>query len=331
MYGYRIMINSVQNNNYINIINDFRSLIDFINYNDILIEKMFQILKKYFQFNVAGLFFNSPDILDTNILHLFISDNSSDIKYIEDTFFNEIATYKQIIKQSVTTYYQFNKLQIIKNNEYQNEFVLPFTFNGKLLGGMCIFSTGNMFNRNIDIFNLLISEFLSIFKLKYIFQEQIFKSSIDPLTGLYNRNQFDIGLEQEFNRSQRYKNKFSVAMIDIDHFKSINDTYGHQFGDYVLIEISKIIQHAFRKTDIVYRYGGEEIVILMPETDAEYAYLPLEKLRDEISSHKFKRKNVTVSIGISDCIGKNSAQEVLEQADKMLYKAKNNGRNRVVK
>lgn len=325
------MINCVENNNYINIVNEFRSLIDFINYNDVLIEKMFQICKKYFQFDAAGIFFNSPDNLETNTLHLCIKNNSTDIKYIENCFFKEISHYKQVIKQSTVQYYQSNKPQVIKKHKYLNEFILPFTFADKLIGGMCIFSEKSMFNQNIDTFNLLISEFLSIFKLKYIFQEQIFKSCVDSLTGLYNRHQFDIGLEQEFNRSKRYKTPFSIAMIDIDHFKHINDTYGHQFGDYVLKEISQIIQHTFRKTDIVYRYGGEEIVIIMPATDSEHAYLPLEKLREKISNTRFKGRHVTVSIGIGEYKDNLSAKDILKHADEMLYKAKNKGRDRVVR
>lgn len=320
------MINSVQNNNYINIINDFRSLIDFINYNDILIEKMFQILEEHFVFDAAGIFFNTPDNMETNVLELYLKNISINTQAIEEKFFNSMSEFKQIIKKSHKPHYQKrDESNIILNNEL----ILPFMYNGKLLGGLCIFSQDDMLKENIDTFNFIISEFLSIYKLKYIYTEQVYKSCVDSLTGLYNRHQFDIGLEQEFNRAQRYKTPFSIAMIDIDYFKNINDTFGHQFGDYVLEEISTITQHAFRKTDIIYRYGGEEIVIIMPETDSEHAYLPLERLREKISSHDFRGQNVTVSIGIGDYQENLSAKDILKQADNMLYKAKSNGRNRV--
>lgn len=322
------MIDGVKNNNssYIDIISEFRNLIDFINYNDVLVEKMFEILMKHFEFEVAGIFFNTPDTFQTNVLELCIKNVSLNVQEIENKFFQSMSEFKQIIKRSTKLHYQaFEE----SGQELSHELILPFMFNGKLLGGMCIFSDKDMLKDDMETFNFLINEFLSIYKLKYIYTEQIFKSCIDSLTGLYNRRQFDIGLEHEFNRAQRYKTPFSIAMIDIDHFKNINDSFGHQFGDYVLKEISGIIQHSFRKTDMVYRYGGEEIVIIMPETDSEHASLPLERLRERISSQDFNGQKITISIGVSDCINKNSEAEILKKADEMLYNAKESGRNKV--
>ena len=321
------MINYAGNTKYIDIINEFRSLIDFINYKDVLIEKMFQIIDMHFNSIAAGIFFNSPDNLEINSLEFFTRNISLNIKDLEQKFFSSMGKFKQIIKHKTNLHIlERNNENIILNNEL----ILPFMFEEKLIGGICIFSDKDILKDEIEVFNFIINEFLSIFKLKYIYAEQVFKSSIDGLTGLYNRNQFDISLNQEFNRSQRYKTPFSLAMIDIDHFKNINDSLGHQFGDFVLKEISKIIQHAFRKTDIVYRYGGEEIVILMPETDSEHAILPLERLREKIANYNFRNKNVTVSIGVAGFDNNNSAAEILKKADNMLYKAKNSGRNKVV-
>lgn len=325
------MMNCTEKNptsGYLNIINEFRSLIDFINYKDVLIEKMFHIFRNHFSFEAAGIFFNSPDSLEVNTLELCIMNNDIDLEFVEKKFFHAMSEFKQIIKHKIKPHYQTN---IRNKTKISEELILPFMFNDKLLGGICVFADKSMLKEDVDTFNFIINELLSVFKLKYIYAEQVFKSSVDSLTGLYNRTQFDINLNQEFNRSQRYNTPFSVAMIDIDHFKNINDTLGHQFGDYVLIEIAKIIQHAFRKTDIVYRYGGEEIVIIMPETDAEHAYLPLERLRKKISKHNFNNKHVTVSLGIADFNNKTlSAAEILKNADKMLYKAKESGRNKVV-
>ena len=321
------MMNYTENTKYIDIINEFRSLIDFINYKDVIVEKMFQIIEKHFEFQAAGVFFNSPDNLEINTLELAVKNITIDTDLIENKFFQSMSEFKQIIKHKT-------ELHIINRNtkkiSVNNELILPFMFSDKLIGGICIFSDKDILKDEIEIFNFIINEFLSIFKLKYIYAEQVFKSSVDGLTGLYNRHQFDISLNQEFNRSQRYNTPFTLAMIDIDHFKRINDTCGHQFGDFVLKEISQIIQHAFRKTDIVYRYGGEEIVILMPETDSEHAMLPLERLRQKISSHDFGGKNVTVSIGVADYKNNNSASEILKSADNMLYQAKNSGRNKIV-
>lgn len=319
---------SLKNNNYIDIINDFRNLIDFINYNDVLIEKMFHILKKHFNFEIAGIFFNSPDIYGINTLNLLIKNKNNNVQSIEENFFNHMSEFKQIIKT------KSNIIQM-KVNDYndknlENELIVPFLFQNKLLGGICIISENEILKTDISTYNFLINELLSIFKLKYLYSEQIFKSSVDGLTGLYNRHQFDINLNQEFNRSKRYKTPFTLAMIDIDHFKNINDTYGHQFGDFVLKEISQIIQNTFRKTDVVFRYGGEEITIIMPETTSQNAILPLEKLRDKISEHKFNNQNVTISIGVADFNSDiNTSDDILKKADEMLYSAKENGRNQV--
>lgn len=310
---------------YIDIINEFRNLIDFINYDEVLLEKLFQIISNHFNFEAIGIFLNSPDNLKTNTLELFTRSADINTKKIETSFFNSMSKFKQIIKSETKLhYYQHDSITI----DLKNELTLPFLFNEKLLGGICIYSSQEILKEDIETFNLIVREFLSIFKLRYIYSEQVFKSSIDALTGLYNRNQFDIGLTQEFNRAERYKTPFSIAMIDIDHFKKINDNFGHQFGDYVLKEIAKIIQHAFRKTDIVYRYGGEEIVIIMPETPVGKAYLPLEKLRKNIVSHNFLDKKVTISIGVAEY--KNDTKngnEIVKNADIKLYQAKQNGRN----
>lgn len=327
---YNMINYNIKDNNKINIINEFRNIINFINYNDVLIEHIFQIINNYFSFEAAGIFFNSPDLYETNLLHLRINNNSINTSYIEQFFFDEIGQYKQIIKHKIKPYFQSNRPKLIKEQTFSDKLVFPFTFNGNLLGAICIFSNKNIIKVDLDTFNFVINELLSIFKLKYMFTEQIFKSAIDPLTGLYNRNQFEICLAQEFNRGQRYKTPFSIAMIDIDYFKKVNDTFGHQFGDYVICEISKIIQNSLRKTDTVYRYGGEEIVIIMPETTKEHALLPLEKLRKTIETYDFNGKNITVSIGITNYTENfNSPFEILKHADNMLYKAKNNGRNQI--
>ena len=142
-------------------------------------------------------------------------------------------------------------------------------------------------------------------------------------------------MAQEFERAKRYGTIVTIAMIDIDNFKDVNDKYGHLAGDYVLKEVSKIFINTLRKTDFVYRYGGEEICILMPETLVEKAYVPLERLRKTIENREFifegKKIKVTVSIGAST-YGKDmrDANELIERADAVLYKAKKSGKNKVV-
>lgn len=325
-----INCNNRINKHYLNIISEFRNLIDFINNEDVLLENLFNIIRKYFNYDAIGIFFNSPDLLETNVLNLYFESNLINKAQIKNKFFKNIKKYKPILKSEIKVFHETDKLTLIRNKNI-NELILPFCFNNNLTGGICIFSKDSILKTDLENFNLIINELLSIFKLKYIFTEQIFKSSIDPLTNLYNRNQFEICLNHEFNRAKRYNNTFTIAMIDIDHFKNINDTYGHQFGDYILVAISKIIQESFRKTDSVYRYGGEEIVIIMPETNKEKALLPLEKIRKKINNTNFKDINISISIGASDyTTNKSSPETILKHADENLYKAKESGRNKTI-
>ncbi len=174
-----------------------------------------------------------------------------------------------------------------------------------------------LYNKNIELKNA--NE-----KLKLL-------STTDPLTNLFNRRKMNIEIEKEFKRSNRYGTKFSFIMFDIDWFKKINDTYGHQAGDVVLKELSSLTKEIVRSTDIVSRWGGEEFLILCTETDLDTAYNLAQRLREATENYKFSvGKKVTISIGVHEFDGKESADEMLKNVDDKLYKAKNNGRNCVV-
>ena len=154
-------------------------------------------------------------------------------------------------------------------------------------------------------------------------------ATTDPMTGLYSRNVFNIILEKEIIQSIRYKKTLSLLMIDIDDFKIINDSYGHQEGDSVIIDIVEIINTQIRKADIFARYGGEEFAIVMPETDVEEAANVAERIRSDVFN-KVKREATRVSVSIG--IGKlsksiNSTYGLVKSADNALYIAKKNGKN----
>lgn len=153
----------------------------------------------------------------------------------------------------------------------------------------------------------------------------------DYLTGAYNRKKFYDELLKEIDRVKRYDQKLSIFMFDIDHFKSVNDTFGHQKGDLVLQQISKIVQKAIRKTDVFARYGGEEFVVLMPGTTLNGARDIAERLRVEIEKTEFPHGNiVTCSFGVAEISQFDTADSFLNKADIALYNAKHSGRNLVV-
>jgi len=155
----------------------------------------------------------------------------------------------------------------------------------------------------------------------------------DQLTGLFNRRYFLSVFEKEFSRALRYNHPASCLMIDIDHFKSINDEYGHHAGDQVLIEISQIMTNCLRKSDTLARWGGEEFIILLPETTKENALQVASRLLTSVSTFTFSAlpRQVTVSIGLSGMPAPDidTSERLIAASDHALYKAKNNGRNRI--
>jgi diguanylate cyclase (GGDEF)-like protein len=156
----------------------------------------------------------------------------------------------------------------------------------------------------------------------------------DALTGLYNRRFLNMQLEQEFKRAKRYGNPLSVVMCDIDHFKKINDTFSHQVGDEVLKTLGRIFKAYSRSVDTVARFGGEEFVLVLPETPKEKAAVLCEKLRSAVEHYTWSeihpQLRVTISFGISDNVRLGNYEKLLAEADEKLYEAKNSGRNRVV-
>jgi diguanylate cyclase (GGDEF)-like protein len=169
-------------------------------------------------------------------------------------------------------------------------------------------------------------------------EEELKKQAItDFLTGLFNRRYFFTLGSKEFSKSIRYHRPMSIAMFDIDFFKKVNDRYGHEAGDEVLISLSKNLKLNSRESDIFARYGGEEFIILMPETDCEQSFLAAERFRKIIQDTPIQvgedMINITVSIGISSC-GEldtiKSIDELISKADQALYQAKRTGRNRSV-
>ncbi len=162
--------------------------------------------------------------------------------------------------------------------------------------------------------------------------EQI--SITDKLTQIYNRVKLDEFLEQQEALYQRYQQKYSIIMIDIDYFKRVNDQFGHQAGDKVLIEFSKILKTNIRTTDILGRWGGEEFMIISPKIDTDKVFLLAEKLRQAIQLYSFSSVgSITASFGISERNQElnSTLDELVSQSDQALYEAKASGRNRVNK
>ena len=172
-------------------------------------------------------------------------------------------------------------------------------------------------------------------QINYMYSRTKYLSLTDELTKLSNRRCFDNDFNKEFLRAQRYNNNLTLVMFDIDFFKKINDTYGHQCGDYILKEISNAALQTFRKTDTVYRTGGEEFCVILTETDLHQAIIPLERFRKTVETlglnYDGQDIHVTVSIGACQyCSTILTKEQFIEKTDSALYEAKNSGRNKTV-
>lgn len=185
-----------------------------------------------------------------------------------------------------------------------------------------------------------IAAFTCTYIIKYLiksrdFEQQYRLATTDGLTELYNHRYFQEQIRMQVEQSKRYNNNFSLIIIDIDFFKKFNDTFGHQSGDAVLRQVAQTLKKNVRATDIVCRYGGEEMSIILPNTGKDEAFSTAQKICERVANRKFKlagdkETNVTISLGVSTFpFDGDSASAIIEEADKRLYNAKNNGRNQV--
>lgn len=167
------------------------------------------------------------------------------------------------------------------------------------------------------------------------FEQQYMLATTDGLTELYNHRYFQEQIRMQVEQSKRYSNNFSLIIIDIDFFKKFNDTFGHQSGDAVLRQVAQTLKRNVRATDIVCRYGGEEMSIILPNTSKDEAYATAQKICQRVAEKTFKltgnnETHVTISLGVSTFpFDGDTAPKIIESADKKLYNAKNNGRNQV--
>jgi diguanylate cyclase (GGDEF)-like protein len=168
--------------------------------------------------------------------------------------------------------------------------------------------------------------------LKQELKEKTILSETDKMLGIYNRAKFNKELAREMDRAQRYDSNLSLIMIDIDYFKKFNDNYGHHVGDQILEKIVAIIKQKIRKHDILARYGGDEFMLICPETRLEEAEKLAQRLNRAIDEYNYEHDDLSCSFGVAEFKSfKDEQKDLINRADQALYKAKENGRNRVCK
>lgn len=214
---------------------------------------------------------------------------------------------------------------------------VPILIKGKVAGFINLMSRATHYYTQEHALRLLTFTNLAAIAIEKanLFNQLNYLAQTDPLTGIANRRQLLDRGEEEISRSRRYRTPLSVLMLDIDHFKLVNDTFGHHLGDQVLIVIAVTCSKLLRNIDLIGRYGGEEFAILLPETNAAQAEIAAERLRKGILNETVTTHagyiRVTVSIGIAELTPEDkSFMALLDRADQALYKAKQSGRNQVV-
>jgi len=240
---------------------------------------------------------------------------------IFDLFIKEYGFISKDILSKNDSYYEFIKNlaevdSVIKIKNSQNEDRI-FTINI------------DNYDESNDFYVVSLTDITEIKEKSNLLEYQ---ASHDTLTGLFNRNKFNSLLGKEIRRSSRYRNNLSLILFDIDFFKIVNDEYGHQIGDEVLKEIAKLITQNVREHDTIVRWGGEEFLLLLPETDLKGASIVAEKIRITIykqSLTKFKL-NITASFGVSILKDDDTEESFISRSDEALYEAKETGRNKVV-
>ena len=224
----------------------------------------------------------------------------------------------------------FDGVDKISNFVTRNIVCVPLRTKDRILGSIEVINknSGSFDSDDMLILTALANQVAVAIENARLYEESI----VDGLTGLYQRKYFELRLEEELKRSQKYKHPLNLVMIDIDYFKRVNDEHGHLMGDAVLKEVASVFKKSIRLEDVVARYGGEEFVLIMPHTSVENMRKTGERLRAEIEEMEISGIRITISVGVGHFDGKEmdfNHRDLINRADRALYLAKKRGRNRV--
>ncbi len=238
-------------------------------------------------------------------------------------------------KEKISRYMRVEECRLLGPDEditkYSDYTILPLNVYKKTVG----FLAARMIkDQETDKFHILAQQFLLGFKRALLYKEVQELTITDTLTHVFTRRYFMERFNEELSRSKKLKLRLSFLMIDVDRFKDFNDRYGHLVGDAILQDVTKTIKDTIRQIDLIGRYGGEEICIILTETDKEHSRFAAERIRRAIEQKVIKAYDeelkATISIGISTYPGDaHETKSLIERADQALYMAKQSGRNRI--
>ncbi|KJR43652.1 response regulator PleD [Candidatus Magnetoovum chiemensis] len=281
-------------------------------------------------------------ILDSNPIYMITTYNN-EVEYINQTFlgFLGLSSSEEFLTKGLKIEYFFLRINNIKapfKNDFNwIEYIINNTDTDNVVyikNCKATISEEKAFvvtHRKFPDSDKYIFTFTDISKIQEEKNVLRMQADIDVLTGIYNRKRVDELLEIEAQRAKRYQTDLSLIMFDIDFFKKVNDTYGHNIGDYVLRELTTIVKENIRAQDYFARWGGEEFMVLMPYIRLDNAEHSAERLRIIIQEHPLKEVgNITCSFGVTQFRGSDNYDTFTKRVDDALYEAKNNGRNKMV-
>jgi len=276
--------------------------------------------------NISTVFVQEQIENDFNIVNKLLGFN-----YLPDEKKSEFySLYDKVKKLWESLKNEHNKDKILQISEESWKYANKLTFKAQRISeykNVQLLKNVSYITLATAILIIIIILFVYFMIKKGLEREKI----TDPLTNLYNRRHFIENFNYFIDLYERYNRPFSIIFLDIDDFKKINDIHGHQKGDEILTEFSKHIMNELRNTDMAFRYGGEEIVIILPETELEEAYKIAERLRNSIKEKiQINSKPVTVSVGVGSYNGEGMFS-FIQRVDEAVYKAKKSGKDRVVK
>jgi diguanylate cyclase (GGDEF)-like protein len=241
---------------------------------------------------------------------------------------------RQFVKYDGLTYrFPSLKIDIKLGDQPVNNCAYELVVAGDHLGDLKFFRNYPFEDSELEMIENLLAGLLYPLRNTLLYQRAVESATIDPLTGVRNRASMDASMKREIGLAQRHNSPLSVILMDIDHFKAINDQHGHLYGDQALKAAAQCAEQSIRESDMIFRYGGEEFLVLLTGTDLEGAQLLAERIRVNVQNLQpisDRSIQMTVSLGVTKLTAQDNTDTLFQRIDAALYRAKNEGRNRVI-